>query len=396
VKPKMFSDGTIRYDRLGLSSIREPQSIHEALEDKKWKQAMDEEFTALMKNKTWHLVPGHQASNVIDYKWVYKVKHKADGYVDRYKARMVAKGFKQWYGIDYEDTFSPIVKLATIRVVLSIAVSRNWCLRQLDVQNAFLHGVLEEDVYMKQPPGYVDSSHPHHVFKLDKALYGLKQVLRMWYSRLSTKLIHLGFWISKADTSLFIYSKAGVVIYLLVYVDNIVVTSSSSAAVTTLLDDLRSEFALKDLGELHYFLGVQAPKVDGGLSLSQEKYASKILAKAGMQRCKPVKTPLVTSEKLTLGGGTPLINEEAMKYRSLVGGLQYLTLTRPDVSFAVNKVCQFLHAPTNLHLAAVKCIMWYVQGTLSFGLQFHHHSSLKPSAFPDANWAGNPDDRQST
>jgi hypothetical protein len=135
---------------------------------------MKEKISALMKNGTWHLVPGSQASNIIDCKWVYKVKRKADGTIDRHKARLVAKGFKQHYGIDYEDTFSPIVKAATIRLVLSVAVSHNWSLHQLDVQNTFLHGVLEEEVYMKEPLDFHDASHPGYICKLDKALYGLK------------------------------------------------------------------------------------------------------------------------------------------------------------------------------------------------------------------------------
>lgn len=135
---------------------------------------MDKEYPALMKNKTWHLVPPHKGINVIDCKWVYKIKRKPDGSLDRYKARLVAKGFKQRYGIDYEDTFSPVVKPATIRVVLSIAISRGWSLHQLDIDNAFLHGFLEEDVYMKQPPGYEENIIPNYVCKLDKALYGLR------------------------------------------------------------------------------------------------------------------------------------------------------------------------------------------------------------------------------
>ena len=141
--------------------------------------------------------------NVIDCKWIYKIKRKADGTIDRYKARLVAKGFKQRYGIDYEDTFSPVVKVATIRLVLPLAVSRGWKLRQLDVKNVFLHGVLEEEVYIKQPPGYESDAHMGHICKLDKALYGLKHAPRAWYPRLSSKLQSLGFSPSKADTSLF-------------------------------------------------------------------------------------------------------------------------------------------------------------------------------------------------
>jgi histone deacetylase 1/2 len=158
---------------------------------------MDEEYSALMTNKTWHLVPSSPGRNVIDCKWIYKIKRKADGTIDRYKARLVAKGFKQRYGIDYEDTFSPVVKATTIHLVLALAVSRGWHLRQLDVKNAFLHGVLEEEVYMKQPPGYEDAAHLGHICRLDKALYGLKQAPRAWYSRLSSKLQSLGFYASK-------------------------------------------------------------------------------------------------------------------------------------------------------------------------------------------------------
>jgi histone deacetylase 1/2 len=181
-----------------------------------------------MKNKTWHLVPRPKGKNVVGCKWVYKIKRKEDGTVDRYKARLIAKGFKQQYGIDYEETFSPVVKAATIRLVLSIVVSKGWSLRQLDVQNAFLHGLLEEEVYMQQPPGYADPTHPTYVCKLDKALYGLKQAPRAWYARLCQRLESLGFVASKADTSLFFYNRGGYNMFVLVYVDDIIVASSSS------------------------------------------------------------------------------------------------------------------------------------------------------------------------
>jgi hypothetical protein len=183
VKPRIFTDGTIRW--CNFCETGEPENLQEAFNDSKWRQAMQDEINALLQNQTWHLVEEKKGTNLINCKWVYKIKRKADGSLDRYKARLVAKGFKQRYGIDYEDTFSPVVKAATIRIILSIAVSRGWNLRQLDVQNAFLHGYLEEEVYMQQPPGYEDVTKPHHICKLDKSLYGLKQAPRAWFARLS-------------------------------------------------------------------------------------------------------------------------------------------------------------------------------------------------------------------
>ena len=353
---------------------------------------------ALHKNKTWHLVSAHQGKgkNVIDCKWVFRVKKKSDETIDRYKARLVAKGFKQRYGLDYEDTFSPVVKAATIRLVLSIAMSTGWSLRQLDVQNAFLHGVLEEEVFMQQPPGFEDKSKPLHICKLDKALYGLKQAPRAWYSRLSSKLQALGFAPSKSDTSLFIYNKSNTSIFVLIYVDDIIVTSSSDEAVTGLLKDLNSEFALKDLGDLHYFLGIEVKRAGNDLYLTQEKYATDLVAKSGLKGCKPALTPLSSSEKLSLSEGELLNQEDSTRYRSMVGALQYLTLTRPDISFAVNKVCQFLHAPTTVHLTAAKRILRYIKNTFNVGLTFTKSPSTLVSAFSDSDWAGCLDDRRLT
>jgi hypothetical protein len=221
---------------------------------------METEFSPLERNKTWHLVPPQKGTNIIDCKWVYKIKTMQDGSLDRYKAHLVAKGFQQRYDIDYEDTFSPVVKAATIRIVLSIAVIKGWFLRQLDVQNAFLHGDLEE-VYMRQPPVFEDKTHPSYVCKLDKALYGLKQAPRAWYVKLSKKLRDLGFKGSKVDTSLFYYNKNGISMFILVYVDDIIVASSTQEVMTALLKDLKRDFSLKDLGELHYFLGIEVNKV---------------------------------------------------------------------------------------------------------------------------------------
>jgi hypothetical protein len=275
-------------------------------------------------------------------------------------------------------------------------VSNGWSLRQLDVQNAFLHGVLEEEVYMRQPPGYESKETPHFVCKLDKAIYGLKQAPRAWYSRLSSKLQKLGFVPSKGDTSLFFFKNQDIQIYVLVYVDDIIVASSSQDATTALLKNLEKDFALKDLGELHYFLGIEVSKINDGILLTQNKYAVDLLKKTGMLACKPVSTPLSTSEKLSAHTGELLGPVDATHYRSIVGGLQYLTLTRPDLAFSVNKVCQYLHAPTTLHLVAVKRILRFVKGTINLGLRIVKDPSMVVSGFSDADWAGCLDDRRST
>lgn len=271
--PKERTDGTVAWSTVCMAHAidlvhTEPRDHREALSCPHWREAMESEFSALQANKTWRLVPPPPGVNVIDSKWVFKIKQKSDGSIERYKARLVAKGFKQRYGLDYEDTFSPVVKPTTIRLLLSMALTRGWHLHQLDIQNAFLHGVLEEEVFLRQPPGFEDHTHPDYLCRLDKALYGLKQAPRAWHARLSSVLSGLGFTASTADTSLFILQRPDVTIYLLVYVDDIIVVSSSATATDRLVYQMRDSFALKDLGPLHYFLGIEVQRCHGGLLLN--------------------------------------------------------------------------------------------------------------------------------
>ncbi|KAK1667332.1 hypothetical protein QYE76_055491 [Lolium multiflorum] len=400
-RPKQRTDGTVAWLAACIAQsvadpCAEPRHFRAALGIPHWRAAMEQEFDALQKNNTWHLVPPVPGANVIDSKWVFKVKRHSDGSIERYKARLVAKGFKQRYGLDYEDTFSPVVKPTTIRLLLSLAVNRRWALRQLDVQNAFLHGVLEEEVFMRQPPGFEDPTCPQHICRLDKALYGLKQAPRAWHHRLGSALAALGFVPSKADTSLFILQRPTITMFLLVYVDDIIVISSSPTTVDRLVSRLSQQFAIKDLGTLHYFLGVEVHTLKTGLSLTQRKYAQDILARAGMLKCSSASTPMAANERLCAEDGDLLSDEDATLYRSLVGGLQYLTLTRPDLSFSVNRVCQYLHAPRSSHWSAVKRILRYVHGTVAHGLLVQPSRSDALSAYSDADWAGSLDDRRST
>jgi hypothetical protein len=319
VNQRFFSDGTVCYAYSADSG--KPYMVKEALSSPNMKVAVVDEYIALMRNKTGTLVPLVFWRNVIDCKWGFKLKYKADGTVDYHKARLVAKGFKQRLAIDYDDTFNPVVKPTTMWLVLSLAVSYGWVLHQLDVQNMFLHDILEEEVYMKQPSGFVNPDFLSHHCKLDKALYGLKQAPRACYSCLNDKLHSIGFQPSQADISLFYYRKGSAVIFLLVYVDDIIVASSSSTAITTLLHDLQGDFALKDLSPLRYFLGIEVQHTLDGLCLSWSKYTRDLLSRDSMLSCKAVTTPLSPTVKLLVNEGTPLAPDDATKYRCLLGAL---------------------------------------------------------------------------
>lgn len=329
---------------LSVSSVVSPipKSTAQAMCDPHWRSAMDDEMSALISNHTWDLVPKPLTANIVGCRWLYRHKFDSCGRLDRYKGRLVAQGFSQQPGLDFDDTFSPVVKPATIRTVLSIAVSRHWPIHQLDVKNAFLHGDLAKTVYMRQPPGYVNPQFPDHVCRLKKALYGLKQAPRAWYQRFAVYISSLGFRSSKSDTSLFIYHHGSDVIYLLLYVDDIILTASSPALVTRVISRLSSEFPMSDLGPLSFFLGISATRSSSGLFLAQAAFTQEILARADMVSCNPCSTPTDTKPKLS-SDGEPF--DDPTLYRSLAGALQYLTFTRPDIAYAVQQFCLFMHDP---------------------------------------------------
>jgi len=286
------------------------------------------------------------------------------------------------------------VKPATVCTVLSLAFSRLWLVHQLDVKNVFLHDTLSERVYCSQPAGFVDSSRPDMVCRLNKSLYGLKQTPRVWYSRFATFLLTLGFTEAKADTSLFIYRRGDETAYLLLYVDDIVLTASSQQLLERVISSLQQEFAMKDLGQLHHFLGVTVETRPSGLFLHQRQYALDILERAGMTDCKPCSTPVDTQAKLSTDLGDPVADPTG--YRSLAGALQYLTFTRPDLTYAVQQVCLHMHDPRESHLAALKRLLRYVRGTVGFGLVLHRSPTSELVVYTDADWAGCSDTRRST
>ncbi|RVX04505.1 Retrovirus-related Pol polyprotein from transposon RE1 [Vitis vinifera] len=336
----------------------EPTTVTQALKDPKWRQAMSAEFDALLRNGTWDLVPSHPTQNLVGCKWIFRTKYLPNGSIDRYKARLVAKGFHQRPGIDYSETFSPVIKPTTVRLVLSLAVSQGWSLRQLDVNNAFLQGTLTEDVFMSQPPGFIDR---------------IILIMSASYARLS---------------------MASNKPHVPVYVDDIIITGNNVEAAQTFIQQLSQRFSLKDLGPLTYFLGVEVTSHTNGLFLSQRKYIADLLNRTHMTEAKPAPTPLATSPILTLQSGTPL--SDPTEYRTVVGSLQYLSLTRPDIAYTVNKLSQFMHQPTSDHWNAVKRLLRYLCGTLDHGITLRRTSPLALHAFSDSDWAGNKDDFTST
>jgi hypothetical protein len=233
---------------------------------------MSEEITALLNHITWELVLPVDNRNLIGCKFIFRTKRNSDGTISKYKARLVAKGFHQRPGLDYSQTFSPVVKPAIIRLILSIAVMNGWSVRQLDINNAFLHGNLEETVFMHQPPGFKDISKPDYVCKLKKSIYGLKQAPRQWYKALRDALLQFGFVHSATDNSLFFYASNSVLYYCLVYVDDIIIIGSVSSFVVDTINKLNHTFSVKDMGRLHFFLGIEAIPTAKGFFLSQHKY----------------------------------------------------------------------------------------------------------------------------
>ncbi|KAL6294169.1 hypothetical protein ACE6H2_002311 [Prunus campanulata] len=377
-----------------LSAIHIPTKVSEALKDPKWFQAMTEEMHALEKNHTWTLETLPQGKRTVGCRWVYTLKYNADGSIERYKARLVAKGYTQTYGIDYDETFAPVAKLNTVRVLLSIAANLDWPLHQFDVKNAFLHGELTEEVYMDIPPGYVTSTHANVVCRLRKALYGLKQSPRAWFGRFTLAMRNYGFKQSNSDHTLFLKHKGGKVTALIIYVDDMIITGNDTQEISRLQKCLAKEFEMKNLGGLKYFLGIEVARSKQGIFLSQRKYVLDLLAETGMLDCKPVDTPIVQNHHLGEYPNQAPTNKE--RYQRLVGRLIYLSHTRPDIAYAVSVASQFMHCPSEDHMDAVFRILKYLKSAPGKGLLFTKNGHLNISGYTDADWAGNVTDRRST
>ncbi|KAA0057585.1 Beta-galactosidase [Cucumis melo var. makuwa] len=351
-----------------LDSTIIPKNIYTALECPEWKNAVMEEMKALEKNRTWEIC-------------VLPKGHKT--------------GFTQTYGIDYSETFSPVAKLNTVRVLLSVAVNKDWPLYQLDVKNAFLNGDLVEEVYMSPPPPGFEAQFGQHVCKLQKSLYGLKQSPRAWFDRFTTFVKSQGYNQGHSDHTLFTKaSKTGKIAILIVYVDDIVLTEDDQTEISLLKQRMGNEFEIKDLGNLKYFLGMEVARSKEGISVSQRKYTLDLLTETSMLGCRPADTPIEFNCKL--GNSDDQVPVDKEQYQCLVGKLIYLSHTRPDISFVVSVVSQFMQVSYEKHMEAVNRILRYLKNTPGKGLMFRKTNRKTIEAYTDSDWARSVIDRKST
>jgi hypothetical protein len=291
----------------------EPSSYEEATGQQVWRDAMMEEYQSIMKNDVWEIVSRPEGKSVVTSKWIYKIKHATDDNIEKYKVRFVARGFSQKEGVDYEETFSPVARYTSIRTIISIATVMDWRLHQMDVKTAFLNGVIEEEVYIKQPQGFEVHGRESHVCRMKKALYGLKQAPRAWYSRIDGYLMSLGLTKSEADPNLYYKVVDGDPLILVLYVDDLFLTGADRL-IDQCKRELASEFEMKDLGLMHYFLGLEVWQKPGEIFLGQGKYTVEILSRFGMMDCKSMATPMMTNMKK--------LSDSCFRFRS--GGSHYV------------------------------------------------------------------------
>lgn len=361
-------------------SLIEPTTLQEAIKSREWIDAMKEELEALKKHGTMSLVELPTGKKAIGLKWVFKIKMDEHAVVQRYKARIVVKGYAQEAGIDFEETFSPVARFETIRLVISLAAQYGWEIKQFDVKSAFLNGVLEEEVYVVQPPGFEVVGKENMVYKLHKALYGLKQAPRAWYSRIDTYLESNGYKMSLNEPTM--YVKCGDrsnFIVVCLYVDDIIYTSSSEKLMEEFKFKMVNEFEMTDIGRLKYFLGLEVGQRGNGISVSQKKYVNDLLQRFGMVNCKKADTPMNTNDKFNNGDdGLPT---DEFRYRSLIGGLIYVTHTRLDITFAVSILSRFMHGPTVNHFGAAKRVLRYLAGTMDYGIWYERDKPICLNGF---------------
>lgn len=386
-----------------MVDIEEPSDTAEAKSSNdwpKWKSAMKEEYMSLQDNKTWNLVDLPPNRKAIKNKWVFKLKKNEAGEISRFKARLVVKGCSQRFGIDYSETYSPVVRYSTIRYLMGLAAKLDLDINQMDAITAFLQSDLNEDIYMAQPEEFDDNT--GRVCKLNKAIYGLKQASRSWNNKLNKILLQKGYRKSKLDPCVYIKTDRHALIIITIYVDDILIFSNNEKLKTEFKTSMMNNFKMKDIGNAKNCVGltITRNRKEGKIWLDQELYIKDILKRFNMSDCNTISNPLDTNVKLSRemcpNTEQEKLEMKSIPYQEAVGSLLYLVQgTRPDLTFAISKVSQFNNNPGKAHWQAVKRILRYVKGTSHMKLEFSKKSNSKITGYSDSDWGGDLDDRKS-
>ncbi|GJZ33445.1 retrovirus-related pol polyprotein from transposon TNT 1-94 [Tanacetum coccineum] len=391
-RQRLHTDSEVCMYALTVSTI-EPKNIKEAMADHSWIESMQDELNQFERLQVWELVPRPEGKNIIALKWLWKNKCDAENIVVRNKTRLVAKGYRQEEGIDFEESFAPVARLEAVRMFIAYAAHKNITIFQMDVKTAFLNGPLKEEVYVSQPEGFIDPEFPDHVYRLKKALYGLKQAPRAWYDKLSSFLIEHGFTKGIIDPTLFTRRHGGDILLVQVYVDDIIFGSTNPDFSKRFANLMKNNFEMSMMGELKFFLGLQVHQSPRGIFISQSQYAIELLKKHGLDECVSMSTPMATERLDADLQGTPT---DQTTYRRMIGGLMYLTASRPDIAFATFVCARYQARPTVKHLKEVKRIFRYLRQSYNMGLWYPKDSGFELIAYSDADHAGCKDDCKST
>jgi len=350
---------------------------------------MQEEMNSLTKNDVYKVTKLPSNKQCIDGRWVFTVKYDECGEV-KHKARFVAKGFNQRYGIDYEETFAPTAQISSVRMLCQAAVDQNLDIYQMDVKSAYLNATIDKEIFVKTPKGFSekDDNGDDLVWKLKKSLYDLKQSGRIWNECINDSFLSMGFQRSQADACIYIKSSDQGKVIVLVWVDDILIASNSQDLLNDVKSSLCSKYDMKDLGKINSFLGIDFTVGEGEISMSQDKYCEKLLSKFHMSECKPRSFPCSTDLDKNCDNSPPFKNVKV--YQELIGSLIYLmTSSRPDISYVVTRLSQKMSSPSELDWAVAKGVLRYLKGTLQYKLVFKRcERTPQIIAYKDADWAG--------
>ena len=383
------------YAMIGNSA---PGTFKEAMaspDREQWRKAVSCEMTSLQDHNVWDLVPLPKGQNVVGCKWIFKKKMNENGDIERFKARLVAQGYSQRYGLDYDGTFSPVVRAESVRALVAVAARKNFLMHQMDISTAFLNGNLLEDVYMRQPEGFVKAGQENLVCKLRKSIYGLKQAPRCWNHELDQHLKTLKLIQSRNDPCIYTSTDGRVIVA--VYVDDIIIAAERESDLNLMKKGISERFSAKDMGKLRYFLGLVVDQQDNGVWIGQPVYTRRVLERHNMKDCKSVLTPVVSPGSTCVQDDQVASMDDTWKYQAAIGCLLYLAVwTRPDICYAVNSAAKHCAKPTNAHWTAVKRIFRYLQGTVNYGLYYPLGVKSSVVGYSDSDWAGDINDRKST